>query len=143
MDQALKEIQKIYPDITSVDDHSDFLRVVDKSIKQDLLQLRTKEFSAREVRDPNVAVSALWHNPQVSNFASANHIRFLLVLRGGALPERAAKPISIHLQDASVAEILDKITLEFKSQHGSVWEGFWSYQECQSSDERIVQIRVF
>ena len=103
------------------------VRVVDKSIDSDFLKVRLKNFRVRSTTGTYGVVNDLWNAPEVLAFIQSHSIqRFQRPSRIWA----ESSPITIHMMDASVSDILDESAKRFK--------GIWVYVECKDKEGRRV-----
>jgi hypothetical protein len=142
MPAALTEISKRYPDIQWREAGEGHVRVVDNSARAGLLKVRVKEFLVVEDRPPKAALAALWKTDEVAAFMAKRHVQFARQSAGSAPPEAKHKTTVIHLKNATVQEIMDRILDSYPTSAGSGLHKVWVYRECQRGAETLVEIRV-
>lgn len=142
MDRALTEITNIYRNMTWIDYGGGNVRLSDKSVELDVLNLRLKQFQVKHVTRLNLAVSAIWVAPEVKAFALEHKITFVGESPGILPPDEAVQPISLELRDATIAEIMDAISSQYRLKSSTSWHNLWTYHECEANGSAIVELRV-
>lgn len=142
MDHALSEITRIYPNVRWLDFGENNVRVFDSSARIDVLNLRIREFRVTGATTPEVAVSAIWSAPEVRAFAAAHHIVFIQEAPGIEPAEGTYRLISVNLANATIAEIMEKISFEYRPKSELTWHNVWLYHECESGRRMVVELRV-
>jgi hypothetical protein len=141
LDQALQEITQRYPEIKWNEAAGGHVNVKDTSIRGSLLQVRIKEFFVVEDRPPRAALDALWQSEEVMAYLKQHHVR---TSRHSELVGVARKstPQVLHMKNASVREILDRIVDSYMGENGNSLHNVWIYRECRVGGETFAEMRV-
>jgi hypothetical protein len=140
LDEALREISKRFPEIKWKDAGHGHINIKDTSVKSGLLQVRLREFLVIEDRPPQAALAALWQAEEVVAFMKGHHVR---TARHAELVGVAGKsvPRVIHMKNATVHQILDRIVDTYMNDAGS-GHNVWIYRECRVGGETFAEVRV-
>ena len=141
MVEALQEITRRYPEITWKDAGHGHVNVRDNSIQGTLLQVRLREFFVIEDRPPQAALSALWHADEVTAYMKRHHVRTARHAEMVGVAARSA-PRVIHMKDATVQQILDRIVDSYMGENGNALHNVWMYRECRVGGETFAEMRV-
>jgi hypothetical protein len=141
LDQALQEITRRYPEITWKEAGHGHVNVRDSSVQGTLLQVRLREFFVIEDRPPQAALAALWQAEEVIGYMKLHHVR---TARHAEMVGVAAKsePRVIHMKNATVQQILDRIVDSYMGENGNALHNVWMYRECHIGGETFAEIRV-
>jgi hypothetical protein len=142
MDYVLNDIVKHEPMIRWIDYGGNDVRISDISAKAAVLNVRVNEFHLQDVVSPDLAISRMWETPEVKTFAALNRIHLVGFSLGAVPAEGQYTKISIDLHDATVAEIMDKITQRYRRVSGSSTKSVWVYHECERRGETLVELQV-
>jgi hypothetical protein len=142
LNEALDRITRLYPNITWIDFGPEEIRILDKSASVKLLNLRVSEFRINEAKTASMAVSAIWNLPEVQIYAKEHHITFVIYLLGVSPTQGLFTPISVHLKNATIAEIMDSISRAYHPKHDMGWHNVWSYHECEADGEMFVELQI-
>ena len=142
MAAALNEISKRYPDLQWREAGEGRVRVTDNSARAGLLKVRVKEFLVIEDRPPQAALAALWKTEEVAAYMAKRHVRFARQTTSRTPAPRKQSPTVIHLKNATVQEIMDRIVDSYRAPAGSGLHKVWVYRECQSGVETVVEVKV-
>lgn len=142
MQAALTDITKRYPDIAWREAGEGHVRVVDNSARAGLLKVRVKEFLVIEDRPPRAALAALWKTEEVAAYMAKRHVRFARATSVSTAPQGKRKTAVIHMKNATVQDIMDRILDSYPAPAGSGLHKVWVYRECQRGAETLVEIRV-
>lgn len=142
MAAALTEISKRYPDIQWREAGEGHVRVVDNSARAGLLKVRIKEFLVVEDRPPRAALAALWKTNEVVAYMARRHVQFARQSEASVTAGGRQKPTVIHMKNATVQEIMDRILDSYHVPPGPGWHKVWVYRECQRANGTQVEVRV-
>jgi hypothetical protein len=142
MPAALNEISKRYPDIQWREAGEGHVRITDHSARAGLLKVRVKEFLVIEDRPPQAALGALWKTEEVAAYMAKRHVRFARQLSSRSKAQRKQRPTVVHMKNATVQEIMDRIVDSYRAPAGSGLHKVWVYRECQSGAETVVEVKV-
>jgi len=142
MQAALTDISKRYPDIVWREAGEGHVRVTDNSARAGLLKVRVKEFLVIEDHPPRAALAALWKTAEVTAYMARHHVQFARQSPGTTTPEGKHKTAIIHMKNATVQDIMDRILDSYPTPAGSGLHKVWVYRECQRGAETLVEIRV-
>lgn len=142
MAAALTEISKRYPDIQWREAGEGHVRVVDNSARAGLLKVRIKEFLVVEDRPPRAALDALWKTNEVAAYMARRHVQFARQSQGSTVAGARQKPAVIHMKNATVQEIMDRILDSYHPPASAGWHKVWVYRECQRATGTLVEVRV-
>jgi hypothetical protein len=136
LDKALQEVSTKYQDIYWRESPASGVRLADSTAKAKLLRVKVREFRIVEDRDPDSAMAALWRMPEVAAFLRRNHIRF--ARRLGTARKVISPPMIVEIKNATVADILDHIAADYRSDPPKVW----IYQECSEKKEMLIDLQM-
>jgi hypothetical protein len=136
LQEALNELTRNYPGLKWYDS-SDGVRVLDSAVTAGLLRVRISEFTVVEDRGAGTALAALWRTPEVIRYMASHDLRFAHSHRVSQ-PRRSHGVVVIHLTNATVEQIVQRIAASYPRDENR----FWSYRECQSDDETLVEIKI-
>ncbi len=141
LNEALQEITRRYPEITWKEAGHGHVNVRDSSVQGSLLQVRLKEFFVIEDRPPQAALAALWQAEEVTAYMKRHHVR---IARHAEMVGVAAKsaPRVIHMKNATVQQILDRIVDSYMGENGNALHNVWIYRECRVAGETFAEMRV-
>jgi hypothetical protein len=142
MPDAFNEISKRYPDIQWREVGEGHVRVTDNSARAGLLKVRVKEFLVVEDRPPQAALSALWKTNEVAAYMARRNVHFARTSSPRSAPGAKRAPAIIHLKNATVQEIMDRILDSYRAPAGSGLRKVWLYRECQRGAETFIEVRV-
>ncbi len=142
MDQALDRIQHVYPNITWIDNGPYGVRIIDRSLDTGLLNLRVKQFRIRDAATVQVAISAIWNVPEVKTYAAVHRVTFVGDGPGILSGDSQSPTISLQMEDATIAEIMDRISREYKPNPNQFQNHVWIYHECNANGELVVELDV-
>ncbi|MBZ5531702.1 MAG: hypothetical protein LAO20_09745 [Acidobacteriia bacterium] len=142
MAAALNEISQRYPDLQWREAGEGRVRVTDGSARAGLLKVRVKEFLVIEDRPPQAALAALWKTEEVAAYMAKRHVRFARQTSSRSVAPRKQRPTVVHMKNATVQEIMDRIVDSYRAPAGSGLHKVWVYRECQSGAETVVEVRV-
>ena len=142
LNRALNDIKRKCPGLKWTESGDNIVRVIDTSARADVLSIRVKDFRLQEVANPHLALSEIWNIPEVHLFAHAHHITFMADASGMVPPDGTYTRISIDVHDATVAEIMDKISQSYRRVSDPSWHSVWLYRECERRGEKIVELQV-
>jgi hypothetical protein len=142
MQAALTDISKRYPDIAWREAGEGHVRVVDNSARAGLLKVRVREFLVVEDRPPQAALAALWRTAEVAAYMAGHHVQFARQAPGTTIPDGKHRTAVIHMKNATVQDIMDRILDSYPTVAGSGLHKVWVYRECQRGAETLVEIRV-
>jgi hypothetical protein len=141
LEKALSEISRRYPEISWKETSDKAVRLSDSKKMPGLLQVRVKEFLVIEDHPPQAALPALWHTAEVAGYMHRHSMHL-----ARTTPQRATvkktSPTVIQVNNATVAEILDRIVSGYRAQSSFPLYRLWVYRECRSGAETFVEIRV-
>jgi uncharacterized lipoprotein YajG len=136
LQQALEQLTRANPGLKWQDSDGG-IRVLDSSVTGGLLKVRIAEFTVVEDRGADTALAALWRTPEVIRYMAAHDLRFAHSSAG--TQARASRGVVvIHMRNASVEEIVQRIAANYTTSTGR----FWSYRECQRGAETLVEIKI-
>ena len=141
MDEALQEITQRYPEITWKQAPRGHVNVRDSSIRGSLLQIRLKEFFVIEDRPPQAALAALWQADEVMQYMKQHHVRTARHAELLGVAKKSA-PTVLHMKNATVQEILDRIVDSYMGENGNSLHNVWMYRECSVGGETFAEVRV-
>jgi hypothetical protein len=141
MDEALREITQRYPEIKWNQSAQGHVNVRDSSIQGSLLQVRLKEFFVIEDRPPQAALAALWQAEEVMAYMKQHHVRTARHAELLAVGRKSA-PTVIHMKNATVQQILDRMVDSYMGENGNSLHNVWMYRECRVGGETFAEIRV-
>ena len=139
--QALQEITRRYPEITWKDAAHGHVNVRDSSVQGSLLQVRLKEFFVIEDRPPQAALAALWQAQEVTDYMKRRRVRTARHAEMVGVVARS-EPRVIHMKNATVQQILDRIVDSYMGENGNALHNVWMYRECRTGGETFAEIRV-
>lgn len=141
MDEALLEISRRFPEIKWKDAGHGHVNIKDSSIQGSLLRVRLKEFFVIEDRPPQAALAALWQAEEVTAYMKQHHVR---TARHAELVSvgRKSAPKVLHMKNATVLEILDRIVDSYMGDNGNALHNVWIYRECRVAGETFAEVRV-
>ncbi len=142
MAEAFNEISKRYPDIQWREVGEGHVRVTDNSARAGLLKVRVKEFLVIEDRPPQAALSALWKTDEVAAYMARHNVHFARTRSASFAAGAKRAPAIIHVKNATVQEIMDRILDSYRAPAGSGLHKVWIYRECQRGAETFVEVRV-
>jgi len=142
MDEALDQINQAYPNLTWIDYGNGGVRIFDKLLDTRLLNLRLKQFRIKNDETVELAVSTIWNAPEVRAFAAARHVTFVGDAPGIESASNKSSMISVELRDATIAEIMDKITQEYRPDKPKSHPNIWIYHDCEINGELTVDLEV-
>ncbi len=143
LDRALTDITRKYPNFKWIDYGDDAVRVVDGLARTDMLNVRVRGFRLQGITTPELAASSIWSIPEVENFAATHHINFVAIVSGMVPPDGMYTRISVDVHDATVAEIMDKISQSYRRTDDPSWHSVWIYHECESRGKRVVELKIY
>jgi hypothetical protein len=116
------------------------IRMVERGVPIDLLNIRIAHLSLDGIYDPRDAQWAIFGAPEVKSFMKANDIRRPFLHGEGVglitMPTPGMRHISGSLDNVTVAQALDYILKTFP--------GFWIYQNCRNTEgNRLVFVEFF
>jgi hypothetical protein len=141
MQEALQEITQHYPEITWKQAARGHVNVRDSSIRGSLLQIRLKEFFVIEDRPPQAALAALWQADEVMQYMKRHHVRTARHAELLGVAKKSA-PTVLHMKNATVQEILDRIVDSYMGENGNSLHNVWMYRECSVGGETFAEVRV-
>jgi hypothetical protein len=130
--ELLREIFSVYPEMRVSQDADGKIRMIEKDVPSDLLDLRIHHLRfSGEYQGPNAAVVTILMNPEVIAFRRKHKIGPEADRGPGfGLSSQAFSPdkptVLGDLHDVTVRQALDYILQTF--------QGFWSYENCKSSE---------
>ncbi len=142
LNEALDRITQLHPNLAWVDFGPEAVRILDRSANAKLLNLHVNEFQLAEATTASMAVGAIWNLPEVRLFAKEHRITFVAHLTGVSPSEGSFTPISVHLKNASVAEIMDSISRAYHPKRNMEWHNVWSYHECETDEKMFIELQI-
>lgn len=142
MEKALAEISRRYPDVTWKQGAHQSIRVSDRRQSPGLLQVRVREFLVIEDRPPTAALPALWRTAEVAAYMQKHKIRLARHHANRGTLQRTA-PTVIQVKNGTVAEILDRMVSGYRSGDTTPLYRLWSYRECRSGTETLIDVEMF
>lgn len=136
MDKALQEVSAKYQNIYWRESPASGVRVAESTAQAKLLRVKVREFRIVEDREPDGAMAALWRMPEVASFLHRNHVHFSR--RAGTARKVISPPMIVEMKNATVADILDRIAADYRSDPPKVW----IYQECGNKKELLVDVQM-
>lgn len=141
MDEALQEITQHFPEIKWKATAHGHVMVKDSGVHGGLLQVRLKEFFVIEDRPPQAALAALWQADEVVAYMKHNRVRTARHSEVASTAARSA-PKVIHMKNATVQQILDRIVESYAGSDDGAQRNVWMYRECQAGGETFAEMRV-
>jgi hypothetical protein len=128
------------PEMTVTQDPDGTIRMIEKDVPTDLLDVKIAHVSFDSVYDPAVAMGVIAATPEVQSFMKTNQIEWPLLDNSGLglaiLPTPEMPHLSGHLDSVTFAQALDYVLKTFP--------GFWIYENCQSDRaNRMVFLEFF
>lgn len=136
LDKALQEVSATHQNIYWRESPASGVRVADSDIKARLLRLKLREFRVIEDREPDAVMAALWRTPEVTAFLRRNHIH--LSRRAATARKAISPPMIIETKNATVADILDRISAGYGQDPPKVW----LYRECDDQRTTLVDVQM-
>jgi hypothetical protein len=130
--EALRKVFANDPEFVVQEDSSGLIRISNKAVARDLLNVKISNFSFKGEYDPKDAVRSILQAPEVITFMQNHHVQFepstgtIGIAPGKNLPQLKGR-----MENVSVSQLLDRILQTFP--------GLWIYKECvQDNGERFV-----
>ena len=136
IDKALQEVSAKYQNIYWRESPASGVRVAESTTQAKLLRVKVRKFRIVEDREPDGAMAALWRMPEVTAFLRRNHVHFARSI--GTAKKVVSPPMIVEVKNATVADILDRIAADYRSDPPKVW----IYQECSEKKEILVDVQM-